>query len=106
MIEYIDDDPVIIRNEKKWQVATNFLIFEMQSLGAESSCWRYNQLTSILDEKEGRVDTQQAMEMLQSVSQPGNTATRWSVVYDLENLTALVAINGDYKDLYEFTFND
>ncbi|NMC30280.1 MAG: linear amide C-N hydrolase [Pelolinea sp.] len=104
IIEYIHGEPVVIRNDKNWQVATNFLISETSSSTAPN-CWRYNLLEQELQRFQGGLGEGKAMELLEKVSQPGDFATRWSVLYDLEHGTIQVAIGRHYHEVYRFSLN-
>jgi penicillin V acylase-like amidase (Ntn superfamily) len=41
VLEYIDGDVIVIRNEEPWQVATNFLMAEYMPDGADGPSWSY-----------------------------------------------------------------
>ena len=106
IIEYMNGEPLVIRNEQAWQVSTNFLITEAPSLGTATSCWRYNLLEKELRHSNGMLDVQTGMELLSKVSQTGDFATRWSAVYDLTNTRLQVTVGGYYKEIYEFSLED
>jgi hypothetical protein len=103
VVEYLDGKPVALRNEHPWQVSTNFIISEENPQGADSSCWRYNRLFEDLQEKEGKINGQQGMDLLKSVAQDGEYATRWSWIFDLGQRTAQLAFGWDYQHPFEFT---
>lgn len=105
IIEYIDGEPLVVRNDQEWQVSTNFLITEASSLGTHSTCWRYNLLEKELQRSNGVLDVQTGMGLLSKVSQAGDFATRWSVVYDLTHAKLQVAIGGEYNEVYEFSLD-
>jgi hypothetical protein len=44
-----------------------------------------------------------AMDLLEQVSQSGETATIWSVVYNLSSGAILASVGRDYQELYNFT---
>lgn len=99
VIEYIDGELVVIRNEKDWQISTNFLLTEQPAPG---SCWRYALLETALRDKQGDLTMEESMDLLRSVSQTGSAATRWSVVYNLVDRTLQVAVGADFDSVYEF----
>lgn len=75
-IEFVSGKMIVMRNSESWQVSTNFII---HGSGAPQnvSCWRYNRAYSILEEKQGKLTSQEAMNLLQSVAQSN---TIWSMV--------------------------
>jgi predicted choloylglycine hydrolase len=97
VVEFIDGKPHMIRNEQPWLVATNFLIDEEKSVGANSPCWRYNHVYSALENAGGKVSPAQAMSLLQDVSQAGAYPTIWSVVYNMADGTIQVTIRKQYN---------
>lgn len=103
LVEFLDGKPVVMKGDRPWQVATNFLVAEEQPEGANSSCPRYNKLYSNLEEKNGKIDSQQGMAMLKEVAQQGDFATRWSWVYDLAQGKAYLAFGRNYEQVYEFS---
>jgi uncharacterized protein (DUF885 family) len=102
VVEYIDGEMKAIRNQADWQVATNFLLSLEQPQGAESSCWRYNQAYAVLEGAGGSLDPLAAMDLLESVSQPGEYATRWSVVYNLSKKELQLVMGRDYASMFTF----
>ena len=103
VIEYPDGKPVILPNSGAWQVSTNFIISQEKPSGANSSCWRYNTLTSALAKTNGLLEKGAGMGLLQSVAQGGENATRWSSVYRLSGRTLTLAMGRDYQHLYSFS---
>ena len=105
IIEYVNHSTVIIESKRPYQVSTNFIINEVQPVGANTQSVRYNTLVEVLSKIKGKIDTEFAMDILEDVSQSeGETDTRWSVVYDMRKMFVTVAINRDYRHLYEFAF--
>ncbi len=102
VIEYIDGEPLVIRNEQAWQVSTNFLITE----APVTSCWRYNLLEDALQHSNGILDGATGMGLLERVSQHGDFSTRWSTVYDLTHNKLQVVIGGDFNEIYKFSLED
>jgi len=102
IIEYLDDVPVIIEGGNEWQTSTNFIITEVRPLGADAPCWRYNHVESELSASEGKIDSGEAMDLLEAVSQGGNMGTRWSAVYHLGDASVSIVIDRDYQHIYAF----
>ena len=102
VVEFIDGQPHVIRNEQPWLVATNFLLDEEKPIGAGSSCRRYNHVYSTLENAGGKVSPTQAMHLLQDVSQGGDYPTIWSAVYNMKDGTIQVVIRRDYSRVENF----
>lgn len=102
VVEFIDDEMRVLRNEGPWQVSTNFIISEEHPQGADSSCWRYNAAYEALDQAGGDVSLEEAMAILETVSQSGTYHTMWSVVYDVADGDIGVVVGREYDDVHEF----
>lgn len=88
---------------------TNFYLTPyMKGLGHGKD--RYDILKSTIDFKKNILSKKQAMSLLEMVSQKETeeytSKTQWSVVYDLTNLKATVAIRGDYEKLFKFKIDN
>jgi hypothetical protein len=99
VIEYVDGEMVVTRNEEPWQVSTNFILAEERPVGARSSCWRYNLAYERLAQANGVLSAADAMSLLADVSQP---ITIWSVVYDLGSGAIDVALGRRYEQVHSF----
>lgn len=99
VIEYVDGEMVVTRNEEPWQVSTNFILAEERPVGASSSCWRYNLAYERLAQANGILSAADAMSLLADVSQP---ITVWSVVYDLDGGAIDVALGRRYEQVHSF----
>ena len=95
IVEYVDDGISIIRDDKPWQVSTNFLFSEKN----EPDCWRYSLATKLLGNSEGRKSVDHAMSILQSTSLDH---TVWSVVYNLTTGQVNLALGKGYDQLHTF----
>jgi hypothetical protein len=100
VVEFVDGEMRILRNEEPWQVATNFVISESMPEGGSSTCWRYNAAYQVLQQARGTVTDDEAMSLLQAVSQ-GNTI--WSIVYGLHSRDVTVAMGRQYDQVRRFT---
>ncbi len=96
VVEYVDGRMVLNRNDKPWQVSTNFLLSEAK---AESGCWRYDLASENLNKAEGHLSQDQAMKLLQSVKLSN---TVWSVVYNLSTGSVRIAMGKDYEQVHSF----
>ena len=98
LIEFYQGEMVVIPNETPWHVATNFL---RTSVGesAAGECRRYDQLSQRLAEIEGRMTTQDAIDLLAKVAQEG---TQWSIVYGISSGDINVTMGREYDSLRTF----
>ena len=105
VVEFVAGEMRVLPNAEPWQVSTNFLISEEQPQGADSSCWRYNKAYTTLQQAGGALSAAQAMELLEDVSQPGDYATSWSVVYNLSTGVIHLSMGRDYAHVYEYALS-
>jgi hypothetical protein len=96
LVEFYQSEMVSIPNETSWHVATNFL---RASAGesAQGLCWRYDRINQRLTEAEGRITAQDAMDLLDQVSQEG---TQWSIVYGMSTGDVHVAMGRQYDEVH------
>lgn len=101
VIEFVDAEMRVIRNDRDWQVATNFTMTGYVWNGDPSSCWRYNTAYRALEARGGVMNGEEAMDLLESVSQSN---TMWSVVYGSGGAIA-VSVGRDYAAVHEFSMD-
>lgn len=99
VVEYVDGKAVILRNDKPWQVSTNFLLSEAEPAQDTSGCWRYDLAREYLVKKGGNITPDEAMNLLESVKLPN---TVWSVVYNLSTGAVQVAMGKDYEQIHTY----
>jgi len=99
IVEYVDGRIAVTRNDSPWQVSTNFLVSEVQPVGATSDCWRYNTAYESLSEADGDISQDEAIRLLERTSQD---STVWSIVYNLSTGEIQVAMGKDYEQLHTF----
>lgn len=95
IVEYVDGGISVIRDDKPWQVSTNFLFSET----AQPSCWRYNIASKSLEGSQGAKSADEAMSLLKSTSLDN---TVWSVVYNLTTGRISLALGKDYDKVHDF----
>lgn len=100
LVEFYQGEMTVIHNESPYQRATNF-IRSAQGNSAEGACWRYDEIGERLEETSGRLSKTEAMDLLQSVSQPN---TQWSIIYGMVDNDVLVAMGRNYENLFAFDF--
>jgi len=97
VIEFINDKMQVLRNKRRFQVATNFILFPIPPQNSQTSCRRYNKIYETLLHAQNGFSPAEAMSLLKDVSQPGsNTPTIWSTVYDLAAKNIHVAMGRNY----------
>jgi hypothetical protein len=100
VIEFVDGDMRVLRADRPWQVATNFVISESMPDDGNSTCWRYNTAYRVLEGVVGSLTAEDAMGLLESVSQSN---TIWSVVYGIGTGDVQVAMGREYGQVYRFS---
>ncbi len=97
IVEWIDGDMHIYRNEDSWQVSTNFVFTD-----GISSCWRYETATTMLQDYWGRITMEEGMDILESCSQ--DDWTLWSNIYNLNTKEVHISVSQNYRKTYTFQF--
>jgi Linear amide C-N hydrolases, choloylglycine hydrolase family len=97
LVEYVQGEMVVLRNENPWHMATNHLRAEA---AGDGGCSRYRTIREKMEATEGRLDMASAMDLLQSVSQIG--ATQWSIVYNFSSGEVQVAMGRAYQTIHTF----
>jgi hypothetical protein len=105
VVEMLEGRMVVTRSSPPWQISTNFLFAETPLERWGQACWRYSMVETALAESSGVLSMNEGMSLLKQVSQTGETATIWSVVYNLSSGAILVSVNRDYQHLYPFTLS-
>ncbi len=102
LVEFYQGEMVVIPNETAWHLATNFLRASADA-SAEGECWRYDRISQRLIEVQGRMTTQDAVDLLAEVSQEN---TQWSVVYGMSTGDVTVTMGRQYDNLHNFPARD
>jgi hypothetical protein len=85
LVEFYQGEMVVMRNEDPWQMATNFLVASTGG-SPQGHCARYDHISQQLQEVNGQLTVEKALNLLSDVSQDsanGQSGTQWSVVYDM-----------------------
>jgi hypothetical protein len=99
VVEFINNEMIVLRKDESWQVSTNFIICLTDLDGADSDCWRYNLAYSTLEQNQGQITSSETMDILESVSQSN---TRWSVVYNTTSRNIDVVMGRAYHKAYSW----
>jgi hypothetical protein len=85
LVEFYQGEMVVFRNEDPWQLATNFLVASTAGK-PEGECPRYDRINRSLQTAGGEFSIEEALDVLENVSQGGaqvQSSTQWSIVYNL-----------------------
>lgn len=92
LVEFYQGEMVVIPNEKRWHLATNFLRSSVSG-SPTGQCSRYDKIDQTLTETQGELTSQDAADLLASVSQ---LVTQWSVVYHMRTGQITVTMGRQY----------
>ncbi|MCR5165665.1 MAG: linear amide C-N hydrolase [Oscillospiraceae bacterium] len=96
-VEWLEDGQTVVEDN----AVTNFVLYEAPPTRDPDG--RYFKLRKALDPEEGISGKEEAMALLETVSQkPG---TNWSAVYDLDDFKVEACFALDYENKYEFDGN-
>lgn len=99
IIEWIDGEMKMIRNEGLWQVSTNFVIYNTTKIERQN-CLRYLTCETFLSAKDGNITETEAINLLETVSQ---SITQWSAVYNMQKKTVKIVMGQNYNlSIHEF----
>jgi len=101
VIEFVDNQLIVINNEYPWQVSTNFFISSASFTGVQSICWRYNHAYQLLEKNKGILDAEATLNILQDVSQP---STIWSVIYHLTNKQIEIVMDREFTNMLNIEY--
>jgi hypothetical protein len=101
LVEFYRGEMHIFENEQPWHSATNFLRSSVED--PKGNCWRYDRINARLNEEQGLLESESAMELLAEVAQD---STQWSVVYQMARGEVSVAMGKDYANVHTFRVSD
>ncbi len=101
LVEFYEGERVLIENEAPWHLATNFL--RTASKAADGGCWRYARIHERLEESNGYLTPQDAIDLLEQASQE---ETQWSVVYEINTGDANAVMGQHYDNVLTFNLID
>lgn len=105
VVEYIGDTMNVVESPR----ATNFLLTPGDwDFGTGQD--RFEALTAAMEAAEGILTEEEAMDLLEAVSQQPQpekrSSTQWSCVYNQNRGTVFIAMGMDYDHLYQFSIWD
>ncbi len=98
LVEFIDGEMLVHYNTNPWHQATNFLLSNTSG-SADGICHRYDVLSERLEEEQGNLSLEEAMDLLEDVSQ---SSTQWSVNYQLHTGQISLAMGRHYSEIHTF----
>ncbi len=118
LVEWVDGDMKVIRNQQPWQVSTNFRVYGAQERinadiaqyqadgtvfgdGLGRNHWRYITAWETLRKTDGLFTPDQSLNLLNTVSIPYET--QYSAVYDLTTGAVQMVTERNYEEVYHFT---
>ena len=96
IVEFVDGEMVVLRDDEPWQVITNFIVNDSGAPDI-APCSRYRSAYGGLREAGGAVSMEEAMDLLEGSSQQ---STIWSTVYNLETGELRVAMGRSYERVH------
>lgn len=100
IVEYIQGEMKLVDRKGNYQIATNFIQYENETMTGYSSD-RYHSFDQELSRTNGIISIEAALDLLEDNVIPGEA--QWSVVYNLTKRTMTVEFSGDsYKNTYCF----
>jgi len=97
IVEFLENETMIIQNQSPWQVATNFNIYGKKV--SEINDERYLLVSAELKAKLGNVSMNEAMAILKDVSEMN---TRWSAVYNMTTKEIEISVGQNFENIYNF----
>lgn len=124
LLEWVDGEMKVIRNQQPWQVATNFRVYGAdKTINSDISLyqagdtipddslgrryWRYVTAWEALRKAQGLFSPEQSMDLLSTISVDFNDngtriLTHYSVVYDLVTGKVRIVTDRNYQQVYEY----
>lgn len=93
IIEFVNGELKTTRNQKPWQVCTNFVVSE--DIYDKAGEIRYDIAEDELTKKNGILSEEEAMKLLSHVSVDG---TRWSIIYNLKTGKTDIVMARKYEE--------
>jgi hypothetical protein len=99
VLEFVDGQMNVLRATEPWQVATNFALSGTSFAPDQAPCARYQAAYDALSRAGGRISQEEAMAILERVSQQ---TTMWSVAYNMTSGEVRCAMGRRYDQVKGF----
>jgi hypothetical protein len=93
LVEFYQGEIQIIRSSRPWHIMTNFNLSPAAGQ-PKGKCRRYDQISELLEGSHGQISNQEAISLLEDVSQPN---TQWSVIYGITNNEIRISMGKNYN---------
>ena len=120
LLEWVDGEMKVIRNQQPWQVSTNFRVYgAQQKINADlaqyrasgtvtadtlgENHWRYVTAWETLRKADGLLSLEQSMDLLSAVSV--KYMTRYSIVFDLTTGDVQIVTDRNYDEPYNYNLH-
>lgn len=103
VIEYVSGSMQITECKDKYQVLTDFLLCTGER-ASDNGAEVYEAYEKALDKVDGRISTEDAMELLKENAVEGKS--QWSVVYNMTKKCMAVSFSGDKERVYNYSFGE
>lgn len=98
IVEFFNDEMVVIRDSNPWQVITNFEVGNTDDMSQEGSYERYRIVNQALEEANGAINIDQGLDILQQASV---SSTLWSVSFDMTSKEIYIAMYHQYDQVFQ-----
>ena len=103
IVEYFENEVKVIRNPDPWQVITNFNVANTTDMSEEGSYERYKITDDALRERDGVLNIEEGMVLLNNASVSG---TIWSIVFDMTTLDMDIVLYRQFSDITHLSRED
>jgi Acyl-coenzyme A:6-aminopenicillanic acid acyl-transferase len=117
LLEWVDGEMKVMRNQNPWQVSTNFRVYGAQkqidsyisdyytwgNIAGDSmgkNYWRYVTAWETLKKADGLLSPEESMDLLSTISIPYKT--QYSVVFDLTSGEFQIVTERNYEQVYHY----
>ena len=113
VVEYIDNEMVVIRNKGPWQAVTNTMVYRNSDKKLRKACSRYNFISKYLEAHYNSLLSAGAFNILRDISVVRvfstqfdiTTSTQWSVVYNLPEKSISVVSQRKYGEKFNYSLD-
>lgn len=114
VIEYVNDEMVVSRNQNPWQTVTNNIVYKTSDKRLSKECSRYNFMSQFLSSNHSALSGVGSMNLLKSVSVSQvyskqfdiTTFTQWSVIYNIGERSIDVVSRRDFRNQYHYDLKE
>ncbi len=113
VIEYINNEMVVSKNQNPWQVVTNNIVYKTSEKRLSKECGRYSFMSQFLSSNHRAISGVGSMQLLRSVTVDKvysplfgiTSSTQWSVIYNISERCIDVVSRRDFRNQYHYELN-